>query len=156
MNLARRKNAAVRIAALSCFKAIHPDKKLALPTVAAGLKDPDALVELTAARFIHDRYPEEMAKLAVVAQVKRLTKSIDRDVRKKAFDCLDSLELNRDEVLGTLTSGLRDPDGGVKWQAGKILAARFPSDAERLGVFKMFPELKIPGTVKSNRVLAGR
>jgi hypothetical protein len=142
LRLARHRDGAVRIAALSCLKPIHPDKKTALPVVAAGLREADPFVQLTAARFIHDRYPEEMARFGVVVQIRRLTKANDADIRKKALDCLDSLELNKDEFVGTLAASLRDADAGVKWEAGKILVARFPKDAERLGVYKMFPELK--------------
>lgn len=155
LRLARHRDASVRNAALSCLKPVHPDKKQALDTVIAGLRDADALVELTAAKFVHDRYPEEMARLGVCAQVTRLTRSRDAEVRKKSLQCLGSLEPNRDEFLAVLNTCYGDKDRSVQWEAAKLLVERFPDNAERLGVYRVFPELKGWGAAKVGGVAAG-
>lgn len=80
------------------------------------------------------------------ASLVNLTRDSDPDVQLSALMCLGNLNLDNGFYLPVLTRLLKDPDEGVRHVAAESISLYFPQEAERTGVYKMFPELRPSGT----------
>ncbi len=81
-----------------------------------------------------------------VPELLKLTKHSEPGVRRFSLHSIFLILRHNDVVRSALAEALQDPDRNVgQWAAG-VIRFEFPDDAERLGVYKMFPELKPPTT----------
>jgi hypothetical protein len=80
------------------------------------------------------------------ASLVNLTRYSDPDVQLYALMCLGNLNLDNGFYRPVLTRLLKDPDEGIRHVAAESISLYLPQEAERAGVYEMFPELRPSGT----------
>jgi hypothetical protein len=72
----------------------------------------------------------------------RLTKSPEKEVRESALACLRELRVSEQEAVAAFVPLLRDSDRNIRFYAAEALCD-FPDQAEKAGVFELFPDLRV-------------
>jgi hypothetical protein len=72
----------------------------------------------------------------------RLLNSRNDEVFYAAYGCLKLIPVDKSVVLPTLAEGLSDRDKLVTYRSAIAICSDFPEDAERLGVYKLYPILQ--------------
>ncbi len=83
---------------------------------------------------------------SAIPDLVKLTKNEDKDVRNESLFCLSRLQPEKEVLLPVLKERLQDSEADVQERAARILAKRYPEDAERLRVYDLFPKLKRSST----------
>jgi hypothetical protein len=92
---------------------------------------------------------------AAIPSLIRLTNDDDPHVQYAAMLCLNTMEPDAQTFLPVLAKRLKDEDAVVHYQAAVILNDRFPQEAEKLGVYQVFPHLKsVPGKTNVSTILS--
>ena len=76
----------------------------------------------------------------------KLTRHEDPRVRDNALGCLTLLQADKAIVLPVLVESMKDSDEKVRSTAAGLICYGYPHDAERVGVYKLFPEWNHAGT----------
>ena len=91
------------------------------------------------------------AKTAI-PDLKKLSLSGDAGHRRGVFDCLCSVDEGKGLLLPLILEKLHDPDDRMQVMAGLHLNYYYPEEAEKAGVYQMFPKLNFPKPKPSIKV----
>jgi HEAT repeat protein len=127
LRVATDTNNIARNTAIIALGQIHGDPEKVMPMLTGLLNDPNRSIQINAAHGLEQYGPD--AKMAVPVLVQLLGDE-DRSVS--------------DTVRRALTK--IDPDGRAREISDEITSQLFPEAAEKAGVYKEFPQLKISST----------
>jgi HEAT repeats len=81
--------------------------------------------------------------MCAVPALTKLTKHPDKQLRCFALNSLECINPERETFLPILIQTLHDPDPEVRAISARMLRKLYPEEAEKAGVYKMFPLLRV-------------